>query len=98
MAQVSLGEILASPDETAFRAVNSKRVDLLIVDGSSRPLHAIELQGIGHHVGPAAVRDAVKKEALRKAGIGYVEVIPGDTPSEVRAMVGKLARRDRLTA
>src|SRR3546814_4587109 len=43
MGQVSLGEILASPNEAAFFAVNSKRVDLLIVDADCRPLHAVEI-------------------------------------------------------
>ncbi len=94
MGQVSLGEILASPDEAAFLAVNSKRVDLLIVDADCRPLHAVEMQGKGHHLGQsAAARDAVKREALRRAGIGYVEVVSGDTPAEVRAMVRKLVGR-----
>ena len=58
-----------------------------------RPLHAIEFQGTGHHQNAAAERDAVKKEALRRAGIGYVEVVSGDTPAELRAMVRKLAGR-----
>src|SRR3546814_10706575 len=49
MGQVSLGEILASPNEAAFFAVNSKRVDLLIVDADCRPLHAVEMQGQGRH-------------------------------------------------
>lgn len=94
MGQVSLGEILASPNAEAFLAVNSKRVDLLIVDADSHPLHAIEFQGTGHHLsGNTAARDAVKKEALRRAGIGYVEVVSGDTPAEVRALVRKLAGR-----
>ncbi len=94
MGQVSLGEILASPNEAAFFAVNSKRVDLLIVDADCRPLHAVELQGMSHHLSNAtAARDAVKREALRRAGIGYVEVVSGDTPAEVRAMVRKLVGR-----
>ena len=39
----------------------------------------------------AAARDAVKKEALRKAGIGYHEIVAGHTtPSELRALVEKL--------
>jgi hypothetical protein len=33
----------------------------------------------------------VKKEALRRAGIGYVEIVSGDTPAELRGMVRKLA-------
>ena len=98
LAQVSLGEILVSPDPDGYRAINSKRVDLLLVGEHGYPLHAIELQGSGHHLGPAATRDAIKKEALRKAGIGYVEVLPGDTPAEVRRLVAKLAERQRASA
>ena len=94
MGQVSLGEILASPDSEAYLAVNSKRIDLLIVDAGCRPLHAVEFQGTGHHLGrDAAARDAVKREALRKAGIGYVEVASGDTPTEIHATIRKLAAR-----
>ncbi len=51
----------------------------------------MEFQGEGHHQVTAAARDAVKKEALRRAGIGYVELTSGDTPSELRAIVRKLA-------
>lgn len=90
MAQVSLGEILSSPDERAFRAINSKRVDILIVGNNGEPVVALEYQGKGHHQGTAAVRDAVKKEALRRAGIGYIEVNPGDQPSDIRRHIAKL--------
>lgn len=91
MAQVSLGEILTSTDPAAYASINSKRVDLLLVDGDYLPRHAIEYQGSGHHQGTAAARDAVKKEALRRAGIGYHEVIAGQTtPSELRRLVEKL--------
>ncbi len=92
MAQVSLGEFLASPDKDAFSCVNSKRVDFALMDDHCRVRHAIEYQGSGHHSGTsAAARDAVKKEALRKAGIGYHEVVAGQTtPSELRALVERL--------
>jgi hypothetical protein len=92
MAQVSLGEILRCEDSDAYRCINSKRVDLLIVDEDCRPLHAIEYQGGAHFKGAhaTAARDAVKKEALRRAGIGYSEVVPGDTPSELRRLIEKL--------
>lgn len=94
MGQVSLGEILWSGDKAAFWAINAKRVDLLIVDADCQPLHAVEFQGTGHHTSDeTAARDAVKKEALRRAGIGYVEVVSGDTPAEVREMVRKLVGR-----
>ncbi len=83
-AQASLGEILASPDRRAFASINSKRVDILIVDGGGWPVAAVEYQGKGHYQGTAAARDAVKKEALRKAGVRYVEVCAGDRPDQVR--------------
>jgi hypothetical protein len=96
MAQVSLGEILKCDDADAYRCINSKRVDLLIVDDQCRPLHAIEYQGGGHYKGAhaTAARDAVKKEALRRAGIGYVEVVGGEIgPAELRQIVDKLVQK-----
>lgn len=97
MAQVCIGEFLASPDAEAFRVVNSKRVDFALMDENCCVRHALEYQDNGHHIGAStAARDAVKKEALRKAGIGYHEVVAGHTtPSELRALVEKLvpARR-----
>lgn len=91
MAQVSLGEVLTAEDGEAYRCINSKRVDLLLVDEECRPRHAVEYQGSGHHQGTAAARDAVKKEALRQAGIGYHEVLAGHTtPSDLQRLVEKL--------
>ncbi len=91
MAQVSVGEFVGSSDPAAYACINSKRVDLLLVDQDCRARHALEYQGSGHHQGTAAARDAVKKEALRKAGIGYHEVVAGHTtPSELRRLVEKL--------
>ena len=95
MAQVSLGEILKCDDSKAYACINSKRVDLLIVDDECNPLHAIEYQGGAHFKGAhaTAARDAVKKEALRRAGIGYVEVVAGDTPAELRRVVDRLVQK-----
>lgn len=91
MAQVSLGEILRSKSPAAYRCINSKRVDLLVVDAGCNAVAAIEYQGSGHYLSDAAARDAVKKEALRKAGIGYHEVVAGHTtPGDLRALVEKL--------
>lgn len=93
MAQVSLGEFLTSPDKEAYGAVNSKRVDFALMDPDARVVHAIEYQGSGHHLpgSSAAARDAVKKEALRKAGIGYHEVVAGHTTAgELKRLVEKL--------
>jgi hypothetical protein len=100
MAQVCIGEFLASPDKDAFLAVNSKRVDFALMDENCCVRHALEYQGSGHHIGSsAAARDAVKKEALRKAGIGYHEVVAGHTtPSELRALVEKLVPAGRTAS
>ena len=96
MAQVSCGEILRSKNADAYGCVNSKRVDLLLVDEDCQPRHAIEYQGEAHHQGTAAARDAVKKEALRRAGIGYHEVVAGHTtPSELRRLVEKLVDKPK---
>ena len=91
MAQVSLGEFLTSPDKDAYLAINSKRVDFALMNADACVMHAIEYQGSGHYQGSAAARDAVKKEALRKAGIGYHEVVAGHTTAgELRRLVEKL--------
>jgi Protein of unknown function (DUF2726) len=91
MAQVSLGEILASPDEAAFWAINAKRVDLLIVSAKREPLAAIEYQGQGHYQGTAPARDAIKKEALRKAGIRYIEITFEHGPEDVKREIDRMA-------
>src|SRR5690606_12223183 len=88
MAQVSLGEFLASDDKDAYFCINSKRVDFTLMDPDANVRHALEYQGNGHHQGSAAARDAVKKEALRKAGIGYHEIVAGHTtPGELKRLV-----------
>jgi hypothetical protein len=96
MAQVSLGEVLSSPNARAYSAINSKRVDLLIVSRSGDPIAAIEYQGHGHHQGTAAARDAVKKEALRKAGVRYIEVTPESGTEEMVRVISRIAQVERL--
>lgn len=91
MAQVSLGEVLKAQNSSAYWTINAKRVDLLLIDGTCRPLAAIEYQGSGHHQGQAAARDAVKKEALRRAGIAYIEVRAGDDPADLKRAIHRLA-------
>jgi hypothetical protein len=86
-AQTCLGEILQSKNEDAFYSINSKRVDILIVDQCGWPVLAVEYQGEGHFKGTAAARDAIKKEALRKAGIRYLEVVPEDSDEQIRRRV-----------
>lgn len=96
MAQVSLGEILASPDSAAYSAINSKRVDLLIIASDGVPITAIEYQGSGHYQGSAPARDAVKKEALRKAGIRYVEVTAEHDIEDIGREISRIAKVEQL--
>jgi len=96
MAQVSLGEVLASSDARAYSAINSKRVDLLIVSRYGDPIAAIEYQGHGHYQGTAAARDAVKKEALRKAEVRYIEVTPESGTEAMVREISRIAQAERL--
>ncbi len=82
--QTSLGEILQSPSTDAFRAINSKRADILVIDPWGWPVLAVEYQGEAHYQGTAAARDAIKKEALRKAGVRHIEVSPSDSDEQIR--------------
>lgn len=86
-SQTSLGEIIRSDDRAAHSAINSKRIDILVVGRDGLPVLAIEHQGSGHYQGDAAARDAVKKEALRRAGVPYVEMFDADPPDEIRRRV-----------
>ncbi|MCY4499993.1 MAG: DUF2726 domain-containing protein [Alphaproteobacteria bacterium] len=90
MAQTSLGEIIEPRTDSgsrqerddAFHSINCKRPDFLIIDGSMRPALVVEYQGNGHYRNEAFMRDAVKREAVRKAGIGYLE-IPAQYDEEI---------------
>ena len=89
-AQTSLGEILRSSNQDAFRSINSKRVDILVIDRSGWPFLAVEFQGDGHYQGTAAARDAVKKEALRKAGVKHMEFSATDTDAQIKSRLREL--------
>ncbi len=82
MAQTSLGEIIApargsGSEESrnlAFRSINSKRLDFLVIDRIGLPTLAVEYQGHGHYQNGAFMRDAVKREAVRKAKVQFLEI------------------------
>jgi len=93
MAQTSLGELIRPSADgaqshvrrAAHASINSKRLDFAIIDRSGFLALAIEFQGTGHHLGENAfMRDAVKREALRKAGVQMMEVETGWTPEDVQ--------------
>lgn len=90
LAQTSLGEILATDDKLAFGSINSKRVDCLVIDPYGTPVAAVEYQGDAHHQGSAAACDAVKREALRKAGIHFVEIDGSHSSDEIKQLVCRL--------
>lgn len=101
-AQTALGEIIESKDRVAHSAINSKRVDVIVIDWNGLPLVAIEYQGEGHYQGSAAARDAVKKEALRKAGVQYVEIMHHHTDDDVarltREALDRAGKTEAMTA
>lgn len=78
--QVSLGEIIGTgPDsdsraDRAHQSINSKRCDILIADGKGRPVIVLEYQGSGHYQGTADLRDTVKRIAITRAGIKFIEI------------------------
>lgn len=90
-AQVSLGEILASEDTGAFRAINSKRVDILVIDRFGQPRVVVGYQGSGHYLsGDAELSDRIKRLALENAGIHYLDVHP---PLDGKALSSQLIER-----
>lgn len=95
MAQTSMGEILTSSNEQAFRCINSKRVDMLVIDALGFAVVAIEQQGSGHYQRDAAARDAVKREALRKAGVEFLEIFSHHQPEDIRRLVSDAIARSK---
>ena len=95
MAQTSLGEVIrpvaGSPDE-AYAAINSKRLDFALFDRRGLIVCAVEYQGTGHWQEQAAMRDGIKREALRKAGVRVVEVHPDFVEATLMQSVRDLLR------
>ena len=95
MAQTSLGEVLkpkpgtgsAQDRHMAFKSINSKRLDFAIFDKAGRLMAAVEYQGSGHYQETSFMRDAVKREALRKAGVTMIEVPNSYTPAIVEQQI-----------
>jgi hypothetical protein len=82
MAQTSLGEVIRplagseskEDQDAAYASINSKRLDFAIIDRFGILKLAIEYQGDGHYRETSFMRDAVTREALRKAGVHLLEV------------------------
>lgn len=100
MAQTCFGEFLKprnrrKGDDTdrAFRSINSKRADFVVVDAAGYPVVVVEYQGSGHYQGTAALRDAVKREACRSAGVALIEVMANFKRSELSADISQILVR-----
>lgn len=74
-AWVSLGEVLQIEDVDAFRAINAKHYDFLIIDRFGWPVIVIEYQRSGHFQNHAVECDAIKRTALESAGITFMEIL-----------------------
>jgi hypothetical protein len=96
-AQIALGEVIRSDDRHAHSAINSKRADILVIDRAGYPVIAIEYQGRGHYRRDAAARDAVKKEALRRAGVAYLEFYEYSSEDDIRRTVRETLDRGGQT-
>lgn len=96
MAQVGLSQIIGSNSAEASIAIEGQQVALLIVGADRAPVAAVEYQPMGQIRSEDAVRDAVKREALRRSGIAYIEVRASDQPGDLRADLVALAARRRM--
>jgi hypothetical protein len=81
--QVSLGEVIDTHSyktwlgDRAHQSINSKRCDILIADNKGRPWLVVEYQGGGHYQGNAAQRDEIKRIAVTRSRIKYLEIPDG---------------------
>lgn len=93
MAQTSLGELIRPVESSGtpesrrrgYASINSKRLDFSVINRFSYLVVAIEYQGSGHYQRQTFIRDAVKREALRKAGVETLLIEENFNPQEVRA-------------
>ena len=94
MAQTSMGAMLRTlsqnvDDREGFDAINSKRVDFALVDESGQVRLVIEFDGPSHGARDAAIRDEIKSEALRKAGIKLLRIDYQLSDAQQRAAISR---------
>jgi hypothetical protein len=97
--EISLGAFLATEpggelNDEAWRSINPKRADFLIVDPYGHPVFVLEYHGTGHHLGENSDdRFSVKRKALEKAGVELVEVQRNYDANVVRIMIEDVLQR-----
>jgi hypothetical protein len=100
--QVSLGQIIGTEGmreweaDEAHRAINSKRCDLLIADRHGNPIAVLEYQGPDHDIdGTAKQRDEIKRIALERAGVRFVEIRDGTAPADIQRIIRDVLARQQ---
>ena len=93
LAEVSLTQIVESTSAEAISAIAGQQAALVVATGDRTPIAVIEYQPLGQVRNEDAVRDAVKREALRRAGVAYIEVRASDQPGDLRDDLLALAVR-----
>ncbi len=81
--EMCMGAALNCTDKEGFSSINSKRLDIGVIDRTGNLILAIEYNGGGHYQANAAGRDAVKRLALNKAQVPLIEVIPDDSNDRI---------------
>ena len=84
-----------SPDARAYSAINSKRVDLLIVSRGGDPIAAIEYQGHGQ---PKCLQRGMllRKSTAKGSGVRYIEVTPESGTESMVREISRIAQAERL--
>ncbi len=98
MAQTSLDEAIrpipTSPvsgvAQAARASINSKRLDFAVIDRRGHLGAATDYQGSGHHQHKAFLRDAEKREAVRKAGMPFIGVERDFDTDEIRSRLRRI--------
>jgi hypothetical protein len=98
LARVSLAQIVESTSAEAISAIDGQQAALVVVTGDRTPIAVVEYQPLGQVRSEDAVRDAVKREALRRAGVVYIEVRASDQPGDLRDDLLALSVRRRSAA
>lgn len=89
--QVRLVDILASSDADANAVIGDHRIDMLVVSAARMPVAAVDYQSMGQLRDDAALNDAVKREALRRADIPFIEIRANEPIDTLRSQLLRLA-------
>lgn len=95
LAQVGLAQVIGSVSAEASASIDGQVAAMVIVTADRTPIAVVEYQSLGQVRGDDVMRDAIKREALRRAGIAFIEVRASDEPGDLRRDMTSLAARMR---